>query len=226
MTRVTEKLPHIKYVNQGHNGWTSGGIAKEFDNLGITTADIYSIFLGTNDWWQGRPLGSFNDYLNNTGNNTVNGSFRIIIDKLRKLNNTAKFIIISPMQRGDFVYINNMKNMAYGSYKDKNGQKLVEFANALKAISKYEGFVFVDLYNKSGINLKNMVRYKRLRSPSDTGMYKNFVYPAYLDIPFNPEKDEYPYPVEAIDMTYDGLHPSDKGYEVITNMLVKVMKKF
>ena len=50
MTRVTEKLPHIKYVNQGHNGWTSGGIAKEFDNLGITTADIYSIFLGTNDW--------------------------------------------------------------------------------------------------------------------------------------------------------------------------------
>jgi lysophospholipase L1-like esterase len=26
-------------------------------------------------------------------------------------------------------------------------------------------------------------------------------------------------------MTYDGLHPSDKGYAVIAEMLVKVMKK-
>src|SRR3954447_11683596 len=24
MTRVTERLPYIHYVNQGHNGWTSG----------------------------------------------------------------------------------------------------------------------------------------------------------------------------------------------------------
>ena len=29
MTRVTEKLPNIHYINQGHNGWTSGGIAKK-----------------------------------------------------------------------------------------------------------------------------------------------------------------------------------------------------
>ena len=31
MTRVTEKLPNIHYSNQGHNGWTSGGIAKQID---------------------------------------------------------------------------------------------------------------------------------------------------------------------------------------------------
>ncbi|MEO6838083.1 MAG: SGNH/GDSL hydrolase family protein, partial [Ginsengibacter sp.] len=35
MTRVVEKLPNIHYINQGHNGWTSGGIAKEIENLGI-----------------------------------------------------------------------------------------------------------------------------------------------------------------------------------------------
>ena len=33
MTRVAEKLPYIHYVNQGHNGWTSGGIAENFDKL-------------------------------------------------------------------------------------------------------------------------------------------------------------------------------------------------
>ncbi len=71
MTLIKERLPHINYINQGHNGWTSGGIAKEIDNLGIVKADVYSIFLGTNDWWQGRPIGTLADYTNNSGNNTV-----------------------------------------------------------------------------------------------------------------------------------------------------------
>src|SRR5450631_120494 len=110
MTRVIEKLPNVSYTNQGHNGWTSGGIAKEIDSLGITKADVYSVFLGTNDWWQGRPIGAITDYVNNAGNATVYGSFRIIINKLRSLNKDARIILITPMQRVDFVYISNMKN--------------------------------------------------------------------------------------------------------------------
>ena len=43
---------------------------------------------------------------------------------------------------------------------------------------------------------------------------------------FNPETDEYPYPADAIDITYDGLHPSDKGYAIIADMLVKIIKKY
>ena len=58
MTRVVEKLPNIRFINQGHNGWTSGRIASSIDTLGLMKADVYSVFLGTNDWWQGRQLGS------------------------------------------------------------------------------------------------------------------------------------------------------------------------
>src|SRR5947209_17273759 len=79
MTRVAEKLPGIHYINQGHNGWTAGGIADSIEKLGLVKADIYSVFLGTNDWWAGRPLGALTDYKNNTGNHTVYGSFRIIM---------------------------------------------------------------------------------------------------------------------------------------------------
>ena len=226
MTRVVEKLPNIRYTNQGHNGWTSGGIANEIGKLGLEKADIYSIFLGTNDWWQGRPLGSITDYQNNTGNSTVNGSFRIIINKLRSLNKDAKIILITPMKRTDFVYINDMKNSAYGSYKEKNGQSLQQFANAIKAIAIHERFQLVNLYHKSGMTLKNLVKYKRLKDPQTNGAYRNYSYPEYIGIPFNPDTDEFPYPVDAIDMTYDGLHPSDKGYDIIASMLVKVMKKF
>ena len=225
MTRVAEKLPNISYTNQGHNGWTSGNIADAIETLGLQKADVYSIFLGTNDWWQGRPLGTIVDYKNNTGNKTVYGSYRIIINKLRSLNKDAKIILITPMQRADFVYFGDMKNNAYGSYKDKNGQSLAQFADAVNAIGKYENFKVVDLYNKSGITLENLVKYKRLKNP-ETGSYKNYSYPSFIDMPFNPATDEYPYPVDAIDMTYDGLHPSDKGYEIIANMLVKIMKHY
>jgi lysophospholipase L1-like esterase len=225
MTRVVEKLPQIEYINQGHNGWTSGGIADKIETLNLVKADVYSIFLGTNDWWAGRPVGTFTDYENNTGNKTVYGSFRIIINKLRSLNPDAKIILITPMQRVDFVYFAYMKNNAYGSYKEKKGQLLAQFADAILAIGKYEKYPVVDLYNTRQLKLEKLVKFKRLKDPQ-TGAYKNYKYPHFIPIPFNPEKDEYPYPIEAIDMTYDGLHPSDKGYKVIAKLLVKIMKKY
>lgn len=224
MTRVVEQLPTIHYVNQGHNGWTSGGIATSIEKLGLTKADVYSIFLGTNDWWAGRPLGHVSDYQNTTGNNTVYGSFRIIVDKLRSLNPQARIILITPMQRGDFVYIASHKNNAYGSYKDKKGQSLESFANAIDSIGRLESFPVVDLYHTKALSVEKLVKYKRLKDPK-TGVYTNYTYPAYTTIPFNAEADEYPYPLESVAMTYDGLHPSDEGYKVITKMLVKILKK-
>ncbi len=224
MSRVIEKMPNVHFINHGHNGWTSAEIASKIDSLGLTAADIYSVFLGTNDWWQGRPIGTFTDYQNNTGNTTLFGNYRIIINKLHSLNKGAKIILITPLQRGDFVYINNMKNNAWGSYKEKKGQSLAQFSDAISAIANYEHFAVADLYHNSGITLQNMVTYKRLKDPK-TGAYKKYTYPAYTDIPFNPETDEYPYPSQAIDMTYDGLHPSDKGNNVIADMLVNLMKK-
>ena len=34
MAVVAAKHPNISYINQGHNGWTTAGIAKEVENLG------------------------------------------------------------------------------------------------------------------------------------------------------------------------------------------------
>ena len=225
MTRVVEKLPNITYINQGHNGWTSGGIAENIEKLGLVPADVYTVFLGTNDWWQGRPVGTLSDYKNNTGNNTVNGSFRIIIDKLRNLNKDSRIVLITPMQRVDFVYIANFENNAWGSYKEKNGQSLADFAKAISAIGKLENFDVLDLYNVPELKIENLVKFKRLKDP-ETGNYKDYPYPQFIDILFDPKTDEYPYPIEAIDMTYDGLHPSDKGNQIIAEMLADILKKY
>jgi lysophospholipase L1-like esterase len=225
MTRVTEKLPHIHYINQGHNGWTTRRMAENIEKIGLVKADVYSVFLGTNDWWHADTLGHFTDYTNNTGSHTLYGSYRIIIDKIRSLNKNAAIFLITPMQRSDFVYISNPKNNAWGSYKEKNGFSLEQFAGAIDSIGGYEHFKVADLYHKKSIAVKHLVKYKRLKDPG-TGLYKNYPYPDYMGIPFNPETDEYPYPVDAMDMTYDGLHPSDKGYAVIAGMLVKIMKQY
>ena len=225
MTRVVEKLPNITYINQGHNGWTSGGIAENIEKLGLVPADVYTVFLGTNDWWQGRPVGTLSDYKNNTGNNTVNGSFRIIIDKLRNLNKDSRIVLITPMQRVDFVYIANFENNAWGSYKEKNGQSFADFAQAIFEIGKFENFDVLDLYNVPELKIENLVKFKRLKDP-ETGNYKDYPYPQFIDILFDPKTDEYPYPIEAIDMTYDGLHPSDKGNQIIAEMLADILKKY
>lgn len=224
LTRVTEQMKDLRYINQGHNGWTAVHIAKEIENLKLENADVYSVFLGTNDWWSGQPLGTISDYNNNTGNGTFFGAYRTIINKLRSLNEKAPIVLITPMQRVDFVYINDAKNNAWGSYKEKNGQSLELFANAIKEIAQQEHFGLVDLYHSKELPLKKLVKYKRLKDPA-TGSYRNYTYPSFIDIPFNPVADEYPYPTAAIDLTYDGLHPSDKGNEIIARLLVKEIKK-
>lgn len=223
LSGVIEKLPKLNYVNKGFNGWTSGGIAEHIDDLGLVKADIYSVFLGTNDWWSGRPVGTIEDYKNNAGNATVYGSFRIITNKLRKLNSEAKIVLITPMQRADFVYIANAANNAYGSYKPKNGQDLEAFANAVINIGTYEKLPVIDLYHDHALKLSKLIKFKRLKDPK-TGNYVNYTFNKSIGILFNPESDEYPYPKEAMALTYDGLHPSDKGNAIIANRLAKVFK--
>jgi lysophospholipase L1-like esterase len=211
MTRVGEQLSNVHYINQGYNGWTSLDIAKHIDELGIQRADIYTVLLGTNDWWQGRSPDS------------VTRAFSIIINKIRSLNKEARIILFTPMQRADFVYCTDARNNAYGSYREKSGQTLDKIVSAILAVAHAEQLESIDLYHTESLAIEHLVKYKRLKDPT-TGVYKNYSYPESVGIPFDPAKDEYPYPPTAIDKTYDGLHPSDEGNEIIADLLVKTLK--
>jgi hypothetical protein len=128
------------------------------------------------------------------------------------------------MQRSDFVYVLDHNNNAYGSYRSKNGQSLAEVADAVIAIGKYEHLPVIDLYHDPRFDIKNIVNFKRLKDPQ-SGNYKDFPYPQSTTIPYDPKTDEYPYPPAAINMTYDGLHPSDKGDSVIARLVVDSFEK-
>ncbi|MFD2874300.1 SGNH/GDSL hydrolase family protein [Mucilaginibacter ximonensis] len=227
MDRVVEKLPYMHFANKSYPGLTIKGIADNINNLGLEKADFYSVFLGTNDWWTNLPIGKYDDYKNATGNGTAYGSYRTVINKIKSLNNHAVIILITPFQRADYVDINNIHSFIHGSYSANNsGVMLSAYADAIIDIAKREHFELVDLYHKSGVTSANAVNFKRLRDPK-TGEYKDYKYPDYINIPFNPtDTTQYPYPVEAMNWCYDGLHPSDKGHQRIADMLVNIMKKY
>ena len=224
LTDVTEKLAYLHCINQGRNGWTVQRFARMIDTLNIPVGDIYTVFLGTNDWWHGVPIGAWDDYQNSTGDSTVYGSFRILMNKLRSLNPAAPIILVTPMPRADFVYIDNYKNNAWGSYKAKEGQTLEQVAAAVIDIARHEHLRFVDLYHDGRLAIPRLVHYKRLKDPQ-SGTYREYPYPAYTSIPFDPSTDEYPYPEAAMEMTFDGLHPSDRGNAEIARRLTKVLKR-
>jgi lysophospholipase L1-like esterase len=96
-------------------------------------------------------------------------------------------------------------------------------ADAVLTIAAKEHLRVVDLYHDPRLSVPHLVHFKRLKDPQ-TGRYRDFTWPEYTNIPFDPA-GEYPYPPEAIDMTYDGLHPSDKGDALIAKRLIKVLKK-
>ena len=224
LSDVTAQLPNIQYKNWGRNGWTTTRFADSIEQLNIPVGDVYTILLGTNDWWHGHRIGHWSDYDQATGDSTIYGCFRILISKLHSLNKTAPIILMTPMPRADFVYINGATNNAYGSYKEKAGQTLGQVAEAIIDIGRHENLKVIDLYHEKRLATPRLVHFKRLKDPQ-TGAYKDYPYPDYTTIPFDPALDEYPYPAEAIGMTYDGLHPSDAGCAVIAKKLVKQFKR-
>ena len=160
MTLVTEKMPNIHYTNQGTTAGHRVALPTRSTNSALQT-DVYSIFLGTNDWWAGRPLGTFR--LKITGNNTVYGSFRIITNKLRSLNPAAKILLITPMKRVDFVYINGMKNNAWGSYKAKNGQ-IRNNSPMPSTPSATMNILMWSTFSQQRNGIQNLVNFKRLKT--------------------------------------------------------------
>ncbi len=224
MSLVIEKLAQYKYVNKGYNGWTVVQIAEKWQTLDIPKAEVYTVFLGTNDWWAGNVLGDMEDYKNNTGTGTVAGAYRTIINQIRAINPLAKIVLISPMKRVDFVYYKNYRNNAFGSYNPKNGQTLEEFVSLFTDIAAYEKVPFIDLFHNPKLDYKKLVKYKLVEN--DEGKIIKLRYPDYDQLAFDPNTGLYPYPPKAADMTYDGLHPSDAGYKEIAKQVIKVFSGF
>ena len=103
------------------------------------------------------------------------------------------------------------------------GRLLCDIAEGIRNACESAGIPFLDLHGLSGFAPETAVRFKRVKNGRRAT--ESYPWPAYIDVPVDYENDDYPYPPEAADYTYDGLHPSDKGNEAIACLLAEKIRE-
>lgn len=217
LSRILKRLPELRLINAGVNGSTTG----DWLTLPIPHADIYTILLGTNDWHHQIPLGTEHDFVGKI-EGTILGNLGILIGRVRSVNPEAKLLVLNPVERADFICVLDTLNQAQGSYAPEAGVMLSEVAEAITACAGNAGLSVFDLHEKCGFTQENIIHYKRLKKD---GLYQELPYPDYIGVPYDPDTDEYPYPPGAIALTYDGLHPSDEGNEILAELIAGELGK-
>ena len=139
-SRVMEKLGFTQYSNKAVNG---GALKTALAN--VIPADYYTIEHGINDWGQSIPVGTIDDYINNTNNGTFAAEYRKLIDAIYKANPKAKIVICTP--RRGFGFSGYLPDHCYDP---KNGIYLSEYAEMARQIADYESIPVADFYKYCG----------------------------------------------------------------------------
>lgn len=160
-TRVMEKLAFTNFTNRAVNGGTISSAINQ-----PVLADYYTIEHGINDWGHSTPVGTINDYINNTKNGTFAATYRQVIDKIFSRNKKARVILCTPR-----------KAYGYGTYLPAhwydplNGIYLEEYANVIRQIAAYESFPVADFFAEAGGQRQlDYWSYDTALHPNDDGM--------------------------------------------------------
>ena len=139
-TRIMEKISFTKFTNKGING----GVLKSALSQ-IIPADYYTIEHGINDWGHSTPVGTIDDYINKSNNETFAAIYRMIIDKIREINPKANIILCTPR-----------KGYGFGTflpdhwYDEFNGIYLKDYVNIIRKIAEFESFQIADFFEECG----------------------------------------------------------------------------
>lgn len=159
-TRVLEKLEFTKFTNNGANASCLASAVGL-----VIKADYYTIEHGINDWGNSVPVGTFNDYLNNTKNGTFAASYRQLIDKIYQTNPKAIIVLCTPRKAYGFgTYL------PAHWYDAKNGIYLKDYVDIIYKIAEYESLPVADFFRYGG-GQRNLVQLSidQALHPNDDG---------------------------------------------------------
>lgn len=153
---LSKELELNSYINCGADGQAvaSGtrngdGIVSKILSTDISTYDLVTMEVGTNDFRLDVPLGN----LGGIGDaefdtTTFYGALRKSIEYIRENNKTCQILICTPLQRDNSGYDVNFAN--------SKGLKLINYVNAIENIAEMYSLNLVDLYRRSGITKSNL----------------------------------------------------------------------
>lgn len=136
------------------SGHSLGGISED-DTTSLLEPDflatweasenaIWTLDTITNDFKRNIPIGTIDDFTNNTGITTYYGALRVFKDKVLELSGEDAIVICSNALRRN--------NSGYTSVSANSvGHTLVDYEKALMTIAEKQGWLFVDQYRLSGI---------------------------------------------------------------------------
>jgi len=146
---------YVRFTSHTNYGFSGRSLTSAEDRASIIDGTVnlgafgfYTILVGTNDFKLNRPIGTVDDYLNNTGPNTFYGAYRVLIDRIFAKNILAEAFIMTPLKRDNDGYTSFSTNTA--------GHKLDDYCEVGRWVAKREGLYLVDLNRYSGINERNL----------------------------------------------------------------------
>ncbi|HIH2517655.1 TPA: GDSL-type esterase/lipase family protein [Enterococcus faecium] len=122
--------------------------------------DIVTVWYGTNDWVNGRTLGSITDSSENP--TTFYGCLKYVCEWLGTNRPTAKILFITHSQRftsTDTTFASTNGVSDNGHPKNGKGNTLEDFANAIVRVANMYGYDVCDLFHTSGINKHTYTSY-------------------------------------------------------------------
>lgn len=122
--------------------------------------DIITVWYGTNDWVNGRTLGSITDSSENP--TTFYGCLKYVCEWLGTNRPTAKILFITHSQRftsTDTTFASTNGVSDNGHPKNGKGNTLEDFANAIVRVANMYGYDVCDLFHTSGINKHTYTSY-------------------------------------------------------------------
>lgn len=139
-TRVMEKLAFKQFTNSGVNGGVLSSAKGQ-----VKKADYYTIEHGVNDWGHSTPVGTIDDYINNTKNGTFAANYRELIDAIYAANPKAMIILCTPRKAYGFgTYL------PAHWYDEFHGIYLQDYADLIKQIASYESMPVADFFYECG----------------------------------------------------------------------------
>ena len=137
------QLPFGKVNNNGIRGARIAVTSGRTDSFverypTIPSAEVMSVFGGTNDYQNNVPLGT----IDSTENTTFYGALKIVLKGVRENNPDAKIFVITPLKR----------TYGYGIGPNGIGLRLVDYVSAIKEVADMFSIPVLDLYSMSGIS--------------------------------------------------------------------------
>ena len=113
----------------------------------IPEADLIQIFMGTNDYGHGTPLGTIED----TTDVSFYGALNVILPALQQKYPKSRIVVVTPLHRYNADTIYQDLNYDYEPHP-VSGKTLKDYVDAMKEVCERYSIPVIDLFSTSGLN--------------------------------------------------------------------------